>query len=124
MPVVVVFIVSIVNHSSLRQLHKTTDPALVQILASQEKACVEITLLLDILVCSRIYQCQIQDWVHKDGHIMPPNYYGIRVSGVAPPSWKCLHLTLKHHLLYDLEQGNGTTLRKMVPTFWAGVGFG
>lgn len=84
----------------------------------------EITLLLDILVCSRIYQCQILCWAHKDRHIRPPSYYGVRVSGVVPPSWKCLHLSLKHHLLYDLEQGNGTTLRKMVPTFWAGVGFG
>lgn len=54
------------------------DPILVQILASQEKACDEITLLLDKLVCSRIYQCQILYWVHKDRHIMPPNYYGVR----------------------------------------------
>ena len=54
------------------------DPILVQILASQEEACDEITLLLDKLVCSRIYQCQILYWVRKDRHIMPPNYYGVR----------------------------------------------
>lgn len=98
MPIVVVFIVSTVNCTFLRQLHKTMDPTLVQILASQEKACVEITLLLDKLVYSRIYQCQILYWVHNDRHMMPPNYYGVRA-----PSWKCLRLTLKHPLLYDLE---------------------